>query len=669
MASLCTKCLAELQSGSQICSQCGTEQVAVGMGTSTAPGAGPGTLNGIGDATNPGAGTTSGSGNGNVAGNGTGLPAGVSLPTGAAPTTPIRASVGSPLPGAVAPQTVLPPVVPPIPGKDGLGSDDAAAATAKSNENGSDALALKWEPPPFERTIDPASPQSLLGASAHRAPGSKVASRPVNPAVNPASAVIPTVAPPVVPPPDTAPTPQEMLFGAPQLAHEQPAAVHSPQTGAAGVAGAHTDTSLFGAPLFGAPRVDAPQDGDAPGHDSNRSAHSEVAKAGATHRSRVRDGVLRKLLKPKALIPIAIIVVAGAMVASVMATAGSSTPKTATSKTNTGSGKSGQPVKTKALSHGTAPGKTVTIALRSPGNDPRPDITISVGNDRPIHVVLDTGSVGLRVFGSLVPTGVGRGIHVTNQPDSIEYVDGTQLSGPVSDAVIHIGKLTTATPVPFQLVQSVTCDPLNPDCPASGGAPELESIGVDGIMGIGMSGSYPNDPTTNPLLSLAAPYRNSWSIAMQGGGRTLPAPGTLILGAQNPTTPTAEFGLQQQGASSHGLPTWNDQFNLCWTVGGISSCELSVFDSGSDLTILGGTGFANVSTDAPGEIANLSTGTSVQASQEVESSTLWSFSAGGGAMQTVLVEPSGADWVNSGVQAFYSFTVTYNELSGSIFLS
>ena len=258
---------------------------------------------------------------------------------------------------------------------------------------------------------------------------------------------------------------------------------------------------------------------------------------------------------------------------------------------------------------------------------------------------------------------------MTGQADNIEYVDGTELNGPVAQALIHIGKLTTTATVPFQFVQSVTCDPTIPDCPAFRGRYRVEADGVDGIMGIGMSGPYPGDPTTNPLLSLPAPYRNSWSIAMQGGGKTLPAPGELVLGAHDPSSPAADFALQQQGASVHGQTTWNDTFNLCWTVGGISSCELSVFDSGSDLTILGGTGFASVPTDNPGEIANLSTGTSVQASQEVDSNPLWSFTSGAGPMQTVLVEPSGVDWVNSGVQAFYSFTVTYNQLSGSIFLS
>jgi hypothetical protein len=188
-------------------------------------------------------------------------------------------------------------------------------------------------------------------------------------------------------------------------------------------------------------------------------------------------------------------------------------------------------------------------------------------------------------------------------------------------------------------------------------------------MGIGLGGDYQSDPTTNPLLALAAPYRNSWSIQMSGGGTNLPAPGTLVLGAHEPADPAAQFSLQQQGATTGGSPTWNDQFNLCWDVGGLSNCELTVFDSGSDLTVLSGSGFESVPTDAPGQVATLSTGTPVQCSQEVDGNPLWSFDAGGGTMQTVYVEPDGADWVNSGVQAFYSFTVTYDEAHGEISLA
>ena len=667
MASLCTKCLAELQQGSPTCPHCGAVQGStpmfgekgllnsVGQAGSGLPG------NGLAgnDLAGNGDGTMNGGGNGFASGGGLG--SGPGIPSGMPPGTMAQRTV----PGAVLPQIVLPPVVPPIPGAENLGAAGEATAEA-SDENAS--FALKWEPPPFERTIDPASPQSLLGPSSHRAPGSTAPAKPAAaphalaptaaptpapPAVAPAATIppaAPTPAPPAVAraatiPPATipvqprqasGPTPQELLFGTPQPASEVPLSELHPATAE--------------------PETAEPET-------------APVAPA-MTHSHTARNRGLRKLLKQqKAMIPIAVLVIAGAMVASVMATASTKPPAKAVTKTST----VGTHPSTKPLSHGTPPraatGKTLVVALRSPADDARPDVTVRVGNDGPIHVVLDTGSVGLRVFSNLVPTGINKGIHITGPQDSIEYVDGTQFSGPVAQALVHIGKLTTTTTVPFQLVQSVTCDPTIPDCPASGGASQFEADGVDGIMGIGLTGPYQGDPTTNPLLSLPAPYRNSWSIAMQGGGRTLPAPGTLILGAHNPTAPAADFALQQEGASVHGLPTWNDQFNLCWNVGGISSCELSVFDSGSDLTVLGGTQFASVPTNDPGQIGTLTTGTAVQASQEVDSNPLWSFTSGGGAMQTVIVEPDGMNWVNSGVQAFYSFTVTYNEASGTILLS
>jgi Protein of unknown function (DUF3443) len=311
----------------------------------------------------------------------------------------------------------------------------------------------------------------------------------------------------------------------------------------------------------------------------------------------------------------------------------------------------------------------VSVPLTTTSTDPRPEIEVRIGNDAPLRVVLDTGSVGLRVFADLLPTGNGRGIDVTTAQDEAEYADGTQFAGVVAHAKVHIGKLTTVTTVPFQLVQQVTCDPEVGVCPASGGAQGLQSEGIDGIMGIGLGGPYQGDPAANPLLALSLPYRNSWSIAMAGGGTSLPASGTLVLGATEPNQPTAAFSLQQASATSLGSPTWNDQFDLCWDVGGQSACELTVFDSGTDVTILGGSNFANVPTDAPGEDGVLNTGTQVQCAQQVDGNPLWSFNAEGGPMQTVYVEPSGPGWVISGVQAFYSFTVTYDEAQGEIFLS
>jgi len=377
-----------------------------------------------------------------------------------------------------------------------------------------------------------------------------------------------------------------------------------------------------------------------------------------------RKTFLAKLRRRNTLVPVIAAVVVIAVFASLVAIAGSS----ANSGLNDLGHHAGNPGKSAAALARRI--NTVTVALRSPSDDPRPDISVKIGNDpHPLHVVLDTGSVGLRVFSNLVPTGDGKGIDVTAQQDSVEYVDGTQFTGPVAKALVHIGTLTTTRTVAFQLVKKVTCDPQIPYCPASGGAAQFEADDVDGVMGIGLGGAYQGDPISNPLLALAAPYRNSWSIAMSGGAASLPAPGALVLGAPDPDYPQAQFSLQQQGAPADGSPSWNDQFNLCWDVGGLTNCDLTVFDSGSDLTVLSGSGFQSVPTDNPGTVANLTNGTQVECSQEVDGMPLWSFSAGSGTMQTVYVEPEGSDSVNSGVQAFYSFTVTYDEAHGSIYLS
>jgi hypothetical protein len=371
----------------------------------------------------------------------------------------------------------------------------------------------------------------------------------------------------------------------------------------------------------------------------------------------------------KGLVAVAVVAVVAAVVISVVAIGKSPTPQKQADQT-TKTSKTSAPVvkKTVTAKHVTS-SPEVSVPLHSGSQDPRPIVTIRVGNDRPINVVLDTGSVGLRVFSNVLPTGIGKGINVTSTQDSIEYGDGTTLNGPVAFALVHIGKLTTSAVVPFELAESVTCDPTIPGCPADGGGPGLESFGIDGIMGVGMGGNYQGDATTNPLLLLPAPYRDGWSIAMSGGGSTLPAMGALVLGARDPTNSTAQFSLEQAEQANDGMPTWNDWFNLCWDVAGISDCDLTLFDSGTSMTILSGSAFADSETDDPGENALLNSGTSISAAQEMNGNPLWSFTSGSGPLSTVLVEPEGANMINSGAQAFYSFKVTYDESKGDIYLS
>jgi Protein of unknown function (DUF3443) len=393
------------------------------------------------------------------------------------------------------------------------------------------------------------------------------------------------------------------------------------------------------------------------------SAGSKSTRGAHRRRSDAKVGVVAS---HKGLVAVAVVAVAAAVITSVVAMGSSPSSRrlaVQTTKVTTPT------VKNAVTAKHVTSSPTVSVPLHSGSQDPRPLVTIRVGNDKPINVVLDTGSVGLRVFSNMVPTGVGKGINVTGTQDSIEYADGTTLNGPVSYALIHIGKLTTTSVVPFELAQSVACDPNIPVCPANAGGSGLEQFGIDGIMGIGMGGNYQDDPTTNPFLLLPAPYRGGWSISMAGGGSTLPASGALVFGAHDPTNPAAQFSLQQGEGPNDGMPTWDDWISLCWDVGGLSDCDLTVFDSGTSVTILEGSAFADAETDDPGEIALLNSGTSISAAQQVDGNPLWSFSSGSGPLSTVLVEPAGVNIINSGAQAFYSFKVTYDETHGDIYLS
>ena len=414
-------------------------------------------------------------------------------------TGPVQSppSAGTPL--------LLPAVVPPPPGA-GAGVNPAYQLTPSQPDAPSAVPPLRQAPGPAHfgapgsaPEADNGSPASLLGPSAHAASPDTHTGRlaaPQSPIPTPQSPPHPAATPQAA----GVPTAHELMFG-PTPPAAQPSAITSPA--------AQPPTAQPPAPI--------------PGPRQNLESAGMPMLAGDPK----RKTLLAKLRRRSTLVPLVAAVVVIAVFASLVAIAGSSA--------NSGLSNLGH--------HAGNPGKsaaalarrinTVTVALRSPSDDPRPDISVKIGNDpHPLHVVLDTGSVGLRVFSNLVPTGDGKGIDVTAQQDSVEYVDGTQFTGPVAKALVHVGTLTTTRTVAFQLVRKVTCDPQIPYCPASGGAAHFEADDVDGVMGIGLGGAYQGDPITNPLLALAAPYRNSWSIAMSGGAASLPAPGALVLGAR-----------------------------------------------------------------------------------------------------------------------------------------
>lgn len=289
-----------------------------------------------------------------------------------------------------------------------------------------------------------------------------------------------------------------------------------------------------------------------------------------------------------------------------------------------------------------------------------PTVQITVGGWAPLRVVLDTGSSGLHVFAGAV--NAGSGVTVTNQASNITYSGGYRFKGVVASAVMQLGAAKTTGPVSFALVQSATCVASKPDCPAANGIEGFESDrGVDGILGIGMQSSQ--GAVTSPVLGMAGSLSRRWSLHLDGSS------GELVLGARviGSGKLVARFQLQPDGTSD-GHPLWGDsKIPLCLSAGSIDACVPALFDSGTPEVQISGSPLNQV--PVVQGTSQVVSGTPIAVASSGEP-PFWSFTAGSEkSADFVRVISDQNPFFNSGVQAFYNFTITYNAKKGRVALA
>ncbi len=287
-----------------------------------------------------------------------------------------------------------------------------------------------------------------------------------------------------------------------------------------------------------------------------------------------------------------------------------------------------------------------------------PMVDVRVGHSAPVPLLLDTGSTGLQIFAAKVPTGPGTGVAVTSTPDHASYAGGHQLAGVVGTARITLGPQRTARPVAFGLVQSATCTPAKPACPVAGGVEAAMARGFYGILGIGTNRG-PNG-LANPILGMPARLAQSWSLHMhRATGRLVLGPLPAFASRTRATVPLTSLGVVG------GNRFWDATVHLCLVVGPSSSCAPGLFDSGTFAMQLPGSRFP----DAPVLVGTglVAPGTAVTATIRGSSTPFWRFTAGTTkSADTVSIRPDVPRLVNTGVQAFYAFTITYDNVHGTI---
>jgi hypothetical protein len=292
----------------------------------------------------------------------------------------------------------------------------------------------------------------------------------------------------------------------------------------------------------------------------------------------------------------------------------------------------------------------------------RPTVEVRVGSSNPVPVLLDTGSSGLHIFDTAVNTGTGSGVTLTSQPSNITYSGGHRFTGVVADAVVTIGSYATKLPVSFAYVEQAFCIASKPTCPASGGIPGFEQSGAYGILGIGTQSS--DGGIVSPIFGMRGSLGKRWSLHLAG------ASGTLTLGARLPARHSSTtIQMTQIGSSTEGAPLWADSnLSLCLSAGPADECVPGLFDSGTYTMQISGPGLDQAPT-TPGT-DQVVAGTPVSVGLGGASAPFWAFTAGTTKSADLVTVKSGqGPFVNTGVQAFYDFTISYDDVTGQIRLS
>jgi predicted aspartyl protease len=206
------------------------------------------------------------------------------------------------------------------------------------------------------------------------------------------------------------------------------------------------------------------------------------------------------------------------------------------------------------------------------GGDVRYSIPVTIGAQT-FDAMLDTGSTGLRILQ------VAQKFSYTDTkiPSNYAYGSGVQLTGTIGKATVTVGGISTAAPIPVEIVQSISCVKDKPDCPASNvsqsdyriGSGGEKNKGFEAIIGVNLGLAT----AVNPLTQIA---NSAWIIELPKPGQS--APGKLII---NPTVDEMAAYTMFDLAS---LPAggWGDSLPGCIfnDTTGDSVCEKTLIDTG-----------------------------------------------------------------------------------------
>lgn len=290
-------------------------------------------------------------------------------------------------------------------------------------------------------------------------------------------------------------------------------------------------------------------------------------------------------------------------------------------------------------------------------------LQVGIGSMNPLPIVLDTGSVGLRIFDPTTADLSGNGISCDpNQTTTVTYGNPARVEygGDVCTAAITVGdpsdsvhSMQTAV-IPFALLKVVLkCDATS--CPTPQDNYANQNYGVFGA-GLGSGADLPN-----PLRALPGKYGQRFMLRLN---QDPSVPSSLILGPHW-NYQAVVFPQGQQLLGFLNIPTYGDGFAcITWQndpAGPATFCPQVVFDTGNSVPWFHAAIPSLPATDnpvPPGDMFTLQS--------RVGGPAAFTFTSGGTFMTEYRYEDQSENLVNMGIQAFLGNDVIYDGEQGLI---
>lgn len=271
----------------------------------------------------------------------------------------------------------------------------------------------------------------------------------------------------------------------------------------------------------------------------------------------------------------------------------------------------------------------------------------------PVSLLFDTGSAGLMLFADSAPPVLENAAGI---PFEQAFAGGVTLSGVETAASVTIAGVSTPGPIQIRLVQSASCLPQAPSCPAAEGIAGLaRSLGVDGIFGAGF---WAVGAVYSPLVQLDRPAPAAISVAWQGDA------GHVELRDEAPGAQTLRMPAAPPGQLPNGVPAWNNQaVVVCWQIAAAArTCIPTTFDTGAAATSFP-VGFPGASDT---DIRRLPSGQTITATAEGSTEVLLSFETGRRLARDLVTVIPNATSANTGIGLFAAYEVVFTLADGGI---